>query len=121
MPSAYFEHIKLLVLGITLLSKAGVVEEDIELAEKAIKKFVKDFQNLYGLEFLTIIIHSLLHLPDVVLQTGPLHVMSCFTYEHINGELKKLVRSSNSPQLQIFDRLTILVNVKNRVYEDLQR
>lgn len=43
----------------SLLSKSGVSLEEIDLADRALKIFVRDFRRLYGLEFMTINIYFL--------------------------------------------------------------
>ena len=43
-----------------------------------------------GERHMTINIHNLLHLPDVVRNLGPLWSNSCFPFEAANGELLKI-------------------------------
>ena len=52
---------------------------------------------------------------------GPLWILSCFTYENMNGTLKNLVHSSNLAQLQIFTSLFMLMQaleLNNSLRED---
>ena len=39
-------------------------------------------------------VHGLLHLPEAVLDLGPLWAHSCFPYENFNGEVLKLYHGS---------------------------
>ena len=80
------------------------------MAENALKEYVKNFANLYGLKNLTCNIHSLLHLADNVRKFGPLFITTCFGFENLNGILKKLVKSSNKPELQICSSVSLYLN-----------
>ena len=54
-----------------------------------------------GEKHMTINIHNLLHLPDVVRNLGPLWSNSCFPFEAANGELLKLFHGSQSVEKQV--------------------
>ena len=53
---------------------------------------------------MTINIHNLLHLPEVVRNLGPLWSNSCFPFEAANGELLKLFHGSQSVEKQVFSQ-----------------
>ena len=46
-------------------------------------------------------VHSLLHLPEVAEDFGPLWAHSCFPYENANGELLKLLHGSQCVEKQV--------------------
>jgi len=50
---------------------------------------------------MTINVHNLLHLPEVVRQLGPLWAHSCFPFESANGDLLKLFHGSQSVEKQV--------------------
>ena len=50
---------------------------------------------------MTINIHNLLHLPDIVKRLGPLWAHSCFPFENANGELLKLFHGSQAVEKQV--------------------
>jgi len=50
---------------------------------------------------MTIIVHSLLHLPETVKTLGPLWAHSCFAFEAANGELLKLFHGSQKVEKQV--------------------
>ena len=101
----YYEHHKLVVTAIFLLSTNSVSLDEKNAAGKMIDKYVCDFEKLYGTIHMSPNVHNLRHLADTVDNLGPLWTLSCFPYEDMNGKLKKLVHSSNSAQLQICSAL----------------
>ncbi|KAF4521747.1 hypothetical protein B566_EDAN010012, partial [Ephemera danica] len=84
-----------------MLHSDSVSEEDIERAQIFLNLFVKDFEHLYGLRFMSANLHSLLHLPDAVRKAGPLWVNSCFPLEDLNGKVARLIHATKSPEHQI--------------------
>ena len=109
LPPAYYNHHKLIVLTIFLLSKSSISAETDKIARRIIHKYLSQFEDLYGKEHLSSNLHQLSHLDKVVKDFGPLWTLSCFTYENMNGTLKNLVHSSNSAQLQICTSLFMLM------------
>ncbi|CAG5096817.1 Protein of unknown function [Cotesia congregata] len=101
MPTSYYEHHKLLVKSITLLSLQSVSELMIDEASTCIEQYVKRFEDLYGLSHMTCNLHQLRHLPDAVRKFGPLRTTSCFQFENLNGVLKGLINGTRYAQLQI--------------------
>ena len=51
---------------------------------------------------MTINIHNLLHLPNVVRHLGPLWVNSCFAFEMAIGELLSLFHGSQGIEDQVY-------------------
>lgn len=78
MGEEYMDHHMHLVSAIYLLSSQSVNLEHVATARRLLHVYVERFRYLYGLRFLGINVHQLLHLPDVVLELGPLWVYSCF-------------------------------------------
>lgn len=108
MSTSYFEHLKLFIYGITLLSSSSVSREMIETARRVLTEFVIQFEHLYGAKYMTCNLHLLLHLADDVLKFGPLWVSSCFPFENFNGMLAGFVHGSKNPELQISTAITYL-------------
>ena len=50
---------------------------------------------------MTINIHSLLHVPQTVVDLGPLWAHSCFPFENQNGLIKKVIRGSQHIDTQV--------------------
>lgn len=70
MTDAYFKHHQLLVKAISLWSQYSISPPMIEEASTLLNRYVKNFQNLYGLRFMTYNLHLLRHLPNTVLNFG---------------------------------------------------
>jgi len=56
---------------------------------------------LYGLRYMSFNIYSLLHLPDVARNLGPLSHSSCFALEALDGKIKKWVQGGIAPERRI--------------------
>ncbi|CAG5073522.1 Protein of unknown function [Cotesia congregata] len=111
MPTAYYQHHKLLVQGITYLSQHKISKSMIEAASQCLNQYVERFQDLYGLRHMTCNLHQLRHLPDAVNKFGPERVTSCFQFENLNGLLRCLANGTRYAQLQISKVLSIFFNI----------
>jgi hypothetical protein len=78
LPAVYWEHHCKLVSAISLLSQDSISHEQIDVADELLHNYVKDFQQLYGLRYIGLNLHQLLHFCLVVRNLGPLWVYSCF-------------------------------------------
>ena len=65
------------------------------------KVYVKDFASIYGNEFVSYKIHSLIHIAQDARKFGPLDNVSAFPFETFLGTMKKLVRRPQNPVQQI--------------------
>jgi hypothetical protein len=81
LPKEYFQHYLTYVVALRLLTKEKIELDDISCAFTLLNYFVMRFEKLYGLEHMTYKIHTLLHLPNQVLNFGPLHKHSAFHFE----------------------------------------
>lgn len=111
LPRRYLLHWSLLVEAISILLKTSILKTEVYYAKQCIFKFVKDIEVLYGLEHVSFNAHLLTHLPESVLNWGPLWTHSAFCYENFHQVLKKLVKSSNSAELQILESLRCIITL----------
>ena len=111
LPENQFEHYKLLLFGVSILFKSSISEEDLNLAERALQKFVSQFADIYKTRYMSSNVHLLLHLVDQVRKFGPLPNISAFPFEDMNGQLKNLVHGSTSPELQISSSISFLLSM----------
>lgn len=111
-PIKYVKHWSLLVESIAILSKSSIMPSEICNAECYLYQFVKGVEELYGEIYCSFNIHLLLHLPQSVLNWGPLWTHSAFCYEHCNQELLKYVQSSHGVPLQICDTFRLRYAIK---------
>eukprot|EP00105_Crassostrea_gigas_P038741 XP_019922889.1 PREDICTED: uncharacterized protein LOC105328585 [Crassostrea gigas] len=104
----YFHHFASFVEGIYLLCTDCITPEDLEKSKILLSYFVHMFSSMYGERYVTLNMHSLLHLPECVEDLGPLWVYSCFPYENANGLLTELFHGTQNIELQIISSLNIV-------------
>jgi hypothetical protein len=78
LPTEFLVHYSLLVIGCRLLCQSQISSEQIEEARKLLLKFYQIYEVLYGTKAVTMKMHLLQHLPDVVEKWGGLWGHSCF-------------------------------------------
>lgn len=117
MNPIYFRHYLLLVSGISLLNSSCVTVKSVEDAERLLHEFVRECPTLYGIQFCSINVHQILHLPDCVRRLGPLWVYSCFPYEDINGKILKLVHGTTHIESQIASAHIFLIKMRRKLDE----
>lgn len=116
----YFQHFLLLVEGIFLLLQDSISPDDLSKSEKLIQHFCFMFGQLYGARYELINVHSLLHLPDVVRDLGPLYCYSLFGFEDLNGNLLKLVHGTQQTQMQIVNAVSVLQKLPEMAFTCLE-
>ena len=118
LPANYLYHYATLVEAVYLLSKESISDVDLIKADRLLSYFVMMMGNLYGERYLTINVHSLLHLCDTVRDLGPLWANSCFPFEDANGSLLKLFHGTQYVDLQIMNAIHVSQMVP-RLVQDL--
>lgn len=125
MRADYFEHYLRLVVAIKLLSSDVITDFMIQVAQDLLRRFVREFQDMCGIQFCSINIHVLLHLGNCVKKLGPLWAYICYEYEDLNGQLLKLIHGTRhidtqlaNSQNQFIKMIRILellqnINIKN--------
>lgn len=101
MQPVYFNNYLKLVTGLSYLSAASVTPIMVERGRQLLHEFVRDFENLYALDYCTINVHLLLHLPDACLELGPSWVFSCFPLENLHGLTVKNIHGTTHADSQI--------------------
>lgn len=100
----YWNHLFLLVFGIYSLLQEKIQIIDIYSAEKALKKFVMEFEKLYGKDKMTFNAHLMTHISASVRNSGPLWATSTFSFESFNGTLFRVFNRTTHVQQQIVKR-----------------
>jgi len=80
---------------------------------------VNDYAILYGFHLITYNVHSLVHLPKVVLKHGKLDNVSRFRYENLLQVLKKSIKSIKYPLQEIFNRIIENQKISNELPSQL--
>lgn len=97
----YFEHYLKLVIALSYLNAFSISDRMINVAKVFLKQYVRDFEQLYGIEFCSINVHVLLHLADCVHELGPLWTYTCFPFENLNGLILQSVHGTRYVDTQI--------------------
>ena len=101
MKQSYYENFLLFSVSMRLLLSENM-EVDMENVKLMLKTFVHQSSILYGKEFVSYNIHSLLHLPEDYLNFGNLEKISAFPFESFLGKhIKAVVKSGYKPLQQI--------------------
>ncbi|XP_063425300.1 uncharacterized protein LOC134708578 [Mytilus trossulus] len=108
LPEEYFMHFACYVQGIYLLSSDSISPVDLQKSQSLLSYFVHMFPSLYGERYVTLNMHSLLHLTQCVKDLGPLWVYSCFPFENINGVLMELFHGTQNIELQIMYSINVV-------------
>ena len=113
LPSKYFAHYLLLVEGISKLLLNSISIADLDAAENYLHLFVSQFQELYGIEFMTYNIHFLQHAASSVRDWGPLWSYSNFMFESSrpNRFLLDLFNGTQGVSVQICRTFAIYRNL----------
>ena len=91
--------------------------EQIDVARDLLDSYLADFQGLYSLRFMSVNVHQLCHLCDVVLNLGPLWVYSVFFLEDLNGGISRLVHGSRHAAMQISSSVSAFLTLPVRLNE----
>nr|XP_042913313.1 uncharacterized protein LOC122273300 [Parasteatoda tepidariorum] len=84
-----YDHFMMFSCAITFLVSHEYCMKYNKVAQKMLKSFVRESEELYGENFISYNVHSLIHLPDDVLNFGALDQFSSFPFENHLQILKK--------------------------------
>ena len=102
-----FKHFLLLHTGIFILAtKSASQKTPNDIAQKLLVQFVTECRKLYGAEFLSYNVHSLIHLAGDCLNFGSLDDFSCFPFENHLQFFRRRLRSRRCHAQQIVNRIT---------------
>ncbi|XP_046892441.1 uncharacterized protein LOC124478255 isoform X1 [Hypomesus transpacificus] len=103
IPSRMYRNF--LLLSVSMRIPALCSPDNLDYAEEILKLFVTDFAAIYGNDFVSYNMHSLIHLAQDARKFGSLDSISAFPFETFLGKLKKLVRRPQNPVQQLVRRL----------------
>lgn len=89
------------MIAITILSSDQIRDYMIQISQDLLRRFVREFQDMYEIQFCSINIHLLLHLGDCVKKLSPLWTYTCYEYEDLNGRLLKLIHGTYNIDTQL--------------------
>lgn len=97
----HFDHFATLVAAVQYLNSDCVTPDCLSKADALICKYVSYYEDLYGKKNMTLNLHLLLHLVELVKEHGPLFLFACFPMEGINGIVLDLVHGTRFAEMQI--------------------
>ena len=101
----YYNHLVLLHSVCRLLSNKNATKY-LNIAKQLLKTFVEEAKNLYGLSFISLNVHNLIHLTDdVEVMQSDLNSISAFDYENELGKIKHVLFSPHRTVAQYCRRL----------------
>ncbi|XP_039309929.1 uncharacterized protein LOC120358747 [Solenopsis invicta] len=101
LPTRFYNHWSLLVFAMHIFLRDRITDADYIQVEKAIRQFIEQIPDLYGLEFMRYNVHLLLHIPKSVTYFGAVWAWSAFPFEGYNYVLRKMLFSSQFVLQQI--------------------
>ena len=88
---------------------------DLQQADRLLHDFIFMFSELYCERYMTLNVHYLLHLSEIVCTLGPLLAHSCFVFESINGESKHMFNGTRFIDTQIANTVFMLQDIPRLV------
>ena len=105
LPVEYLLHHMLLGEEIFLLLNSTISPLMIAKADRLLNHYCFKMQSHYTARQMTMNVHQLLHLPQIVLNFGPLYVYSCFAFEGMNGSLLNYIKGTQHIEMQITEAI----------------
>lgn len=127
MKPLYLNHLVLLSEAIFIFLKSKITPSDYTKATENLRKFVVEFEKLYGEENMMYNVHLLEHLPECVKDCGPAWAYSNFNFESNNGSLVKHVHGTTDVEHQIASKyafnktLACLKKVSGPTFDYIER
>ena len=109
-----------LSLAICILVSKRLNERLNDKAETLLIKFLTEASQIYGAGFMVYNVHQLAHLSAEAKEFGNLDVVSAFPFENYLQTLKKKIRSSRRPLVQIIKRIAEFESIHNRFAKNSQ-
>jgi hypothetical protein len=105
LKDSVYRNFMVLSVAMTILLSPRLCVNYCDYAKQLLNVFVQNFISIYGSEFVSYNVHSLLHLADDAKKFGALDGISAFPFESYLGRLKGMVRRSQNPVSQVVRRI----------------
>ena len=103
LKSEIYDNFVLLSLGTRLL--VATDRSGYDDGGKLLLGFVEHARQIYGADRMTYIVHNVMHLVNDCNRLGSLDTFSAFPFESHNGKIKKMVRGTRLPLVQLHHRI----------------
>ena len=105
LPRKYLNHLALFVTAMNILLQDSISPDEIQTSKILLIKFVIQFNECFGDQYMHYNVHLLLHLSDTVKNWGPLWAINTFPFENQNKYLLQMKKSNYHIAKQIAIRL----------------
>lgn len=100
-----YNHFLILFTSIRILCSDKMFNTHSDLPSKLLIEFVQNYSCIYGSNFVSYNVHSLIHLPFFVNLHGPLDNFSAFKYENYLKKLKTSMKCCRFPLAEIQNKV----------------
>ena len=104
MPEEHLEYWRSFVLASRILCSKVLTDTSVRLADQLILKFCKQFEEIFGQEYVTPNMHLHGHLIECLFDYGPIYSFWLFSFERFYGLLGGLPTNKRLIEVQIFRR-----------------
>eukprot|EP00734_Pompholyxophrys_sp_LG126_P000432 Pompholyxophrys_sp_v1_NODE_180_length_1329_cov_2.716641.p1 type:complete len:414 gc:universal NODE_180_length_1329_cov_2.716641:1266-25(-) len=119
LPDIYLAHFLLLSTGFRLGLGLEITEADLQEADFCFQLFYYLTGKIYGLQFLSINIHLLIHLSRNVRRFGPFWTLCCYVFEDMNSLLLSNVSGTRGVALQMIYGISMLKQLEEVVRQNI--
>ena len=95
-----------LSVAVSILYNERLIERHCNYADQLLNFFVSNARSMYGDRFCSYNVHLLLHLAEVTKRVGTLSSCSAYKFESNMCDMKRSVRGTGSPILQLANRMS---------------
>jgi hypothetical protein len=117
LEKVYLVHFSCLAEGVYILLGEGISPAEIARANLLLCTFAKNVEKLYGPQYMSMNVHNLVHLADIVKRWGPLWCWSCFPYESFNGTIMDTIHGTGNVCKDVFWQLQAKKRVEKKIAE----
>ena len=122
LPPRYYDNWHLFVKICCTLCTPSISLVDLNFVEDQILVFCKQYENIYGQEYLTMNMHLLCHLTDCIRDHGPIYSFWLFPMERMNGILGSFQTNNRNIELQVMRKIVQMqpseISLWPREYKD---
>ena len=108
LPNALYKHFMCFSIAVCILYNEKLVSKHSGYARELLLAFIEKSKEIYGEKFLTYNVHSLCHMADIAQRYRCLENCTAYAFENNMAKMKRWVRGTGKPIVQIAHRLVEL-------------
>lgn len=99
-----YNHFLLLFVAVTICS-CDIYSCHWSTAQLMFEKYIEEYKNIYGTEYVTSNVHNLEHIVNDVVRFGSLQTISAYPFENCLYQIKNMIRHGNNSLQQVANRM----------------